>query len=103
LPSTAISGALLRVETDSFTVLFPGDISSGVEQELVNQEFPLEADILLAAHHGLPGSNSKIFIEAIRPQVLIVSNRSGNDYLKNNEDENILRSCCPPHNTALLL
>jgi competence protein ComEC len=85
------SGALLRVETDSFTVLFPGDISSGVEQELVNQEFPLEADILLAAHHGLPGSNSKIFIEAIRPQVLIVSNRSGNDYLKNNEDENIFQ------------
>lgn len=53
--------------------LFPGDIDGDVEKELVATGKKVNADILLAAHHGSKGSNSNIFLEKVAPRYLVVS------------------------------
>lgn len=66
-------GLVLRLETASFSVLFPGDISKSREQELVDAGEPLDADILLSPHHGSATSNSSEFLAEVSPSYMVVS------------------------------
>jgi competence protein ComEC len=66
-------GLVLKLETPSFSVLFPGDISRNREQELISSRVPLKADILLSAHHGSSTSNSEQFLAEVSPAYMVVS------------------------------
>ena len=59
---------VLRISSPGGSVLLTGDIERSIEQLLVRQ-FPkrLDADILLAPHHGSATSSSAAFIRAVRP------------------------------------
>lgn len=67
-------GLILRYRHNQFTSLFPGDISSSAEKKLVSQAKPIQSDILLASHHGSATSNSNLFLETVKPDMLVVSN-----------------------------
>ncbi len=69
------SGLIIGYRHDGFSALFPGDISSSVEKQLVEKEMVRQANILLSPHHGSATSNSVLFLKTIQPKLLVVSNR----------------------------
>lgn len=67
------NGLIIRYRDDEFAALFPGDISAAIEHDLVTAELDLKADILLSPHHGSSTSNSREFLKAVNPSVMVVS------------------------------
>ncbi|MBW2329329.1 MAG: MBL fold metallo-hydrolase, partial [Deltaproteobacteria bacterium] len=55
------------------TFLFPADISRKSENILIKERVKLTADVLLAPHHGSATSNSKQYITAVNPSLIVVS------------------------------
>ncbi len=65
-------GLVLFAELDGWRILLPGDIDMEAEKQLLTANIPA-SEILLAAHHGSKTSNSKEFINALNPELVIVS------------------------------
>lgn len=62
-------------------ILMTGDIQKTVEEELLNSEQDISANIYKAAHHGSNTSNSLELLEKVNPEyVLISSNNGDNNY-----------------------
>ena len=55
------------------SVLLPGDIEEEVEGELVKDGAPLASTILKAAHHGSCSSTTQRFLDAVDPEVVVIS------------------------------
>jgi competence protein ComEC len=72
---------VLRLDTNKLSYLFPGDINSFMEKELITKKKRLKADILLAAHHGSSSSNSSDFMNAVDPSYLVISTGRQNPFL----------------------
>jgi competence protein ComEC len=65
---------VLKVQYGRKAFLFPGDIMRNAESELVmTKKDLLRSDILIAPHHGSKTSSAANFIEAVDPEVVIVS------------------------------
>ena len=64
---------VLKYTQGSRAFLFPADISRKSENILVKNQVDLTADVLLAPHHGSLTSNSRQFIEAVSPSLIVVS------------------------------
>jgi len=76
------ASCVLRVETaDGQVVLLPGDIEVAVEQHLVEtQREKLAADVLVAPHHGSRTSSSQVFVDAVRPRLVLFPVGYGNRF-----------------------
>ncbi|HEX6926167.1 MAG TPA: DNA internalization-related competence protein ComEC/Rec2 [Longimicrobiaceae bacterium] len=71
--------ALLRY--GEFSLLLPGDASSDVERELIRRYGAhLDADVLKAGHHGSATSTSASFLQAVDPELVVISVGRGNRY-----------------------
>jgi competence protein ComEC len=64
---------VLEVRYGDVSVILPGDIGSDIEQALRASLRPAAVRVLKVAHHGSATSTSAPFVEALRPQVAIVS------------------------------
>lgn len=65
---------VLKVSGHNLSVLIPGDIESRAESSLVRQfGQQLKADVLLVPHHGSLTSSSAVFLNHVKPAVVIVS------------------------------
>jgi competence protein ComEC len=71
--STNNAGMVLRLRTNGHTVLFPADIQVATERELTALAH-VEADVLVAPHHGSAESTTRDFIDAVKPGVIVSSN-----------------------------
>ncbi len=90
-----------RLVYDQMEFLLTGDIEKDVEQYLVSH-WPvdrLRSDVLKVPHHGSKTSSSQKFLEAVNPQVAIISvgqeNRYGHphsDVLKRLKDFSVYRT-----------
>lgn len=60
--------------------LFTGDISQAEEEKLVRSPFDLNIDVLKVAHHGSNSSSGETFIQAIQPQIALISVGRNNRY-----------------------
>ncbi len=60
-------------ERGSASFLLPGDIETERERHLVASSADLDADVLLAPHHGAKGSSSEEFWRAVSPELVVVS------------------------------
>lgn len=67
------SGLVIKVSAQHVSVLFPGDIESTDERELVAAQADVQSSFMLAAHHGSKTSNTTRFLQAVRPQAIFVS------------------------------
>ena len=67
------ASCVLKVSTARHTILLTGDIESRVERQLLGSDIKLDADILLAPHHGSRTSSSPDFIEAVSPVYVVFS------------------------------
>ena len=63
----------MRLVYDDFTFLFTGDAEQAGEAEMLAGERPLNALVFKAGHHGSNSSSSAPFLQAVQPQIIIVS------------------------------
>ncbi len=65
---------VLKAAYQGHSILFPGDIMAASEKELAAEAArDLSATILIAPHHGSKSSNTAQFLDAVKPEVVIVS------------------------------
>ena len=67
------SGVTLRVSYGEVSFLLPADIHRYTEEVLVASGTTLGATVLKAAHHGSATSSSQAFLNAVQPEVVVVS------------------------------
>jgi competence protein ComEC len=67
------SSMVLRISYGRESLLFAGDVEAKGEHELVASRAELHATILKVPHHGSRTSSSADFIEAVHPQVAVIS------------------------------
>ncbi|HPQ42976.1 MAG TPA: DNA internalization-related competence protein ComEC/Rec2 [Syntrophales bacterium] len=67
------NGIVMKITFGNTSILLPADISGVAEAELVASGEDLRADILMAPHHGAETSSTTGFIEAVRPEIVVIS------------------------------
>ena len=67
------SSCVLKVSNAKYSVLLTGDIEAMVERRLLRLALNLDADILIAPHHGSKTSSTRRFIEAVSPDYAVFS------------------------------
>ena len=66
------SCCVLRVSVGNKAILLPGDIEKKAERYLLEKQLPfLQANILVAPHHGSRTSSTQNFIHAVNPQYVL--------------------------------
>lgn len=74
------TGIVSRLSFRGVSALFAADVSKAVEENLVQEGALITSDILKVSHHGSKNSSSPLFIEAVRPQIAVISVGEGNSY-----------------------
>ncbi len=75
------SSCVLRIETPYGAVLLAGDIGHREEAALLRDSAgTLRADVVVVPHHGSAGSSSPAWVEAVSPQLALVSAGHGNRF-----------------------
>ena len=71
---------VLRVDYGNTSFLLTGDMESDAERDLVNSGANLKADVLQVGHHGSSTSTSYIFLNAVLPEMGVISCGVNNKY-----------------------
>lgn len=71
---------VIRLNYGQSSVLFTGDISDEVEEELVKSGLVGDVDVLKVAHHGSKFSSSSEFIDTADPQIGLIYSGNNNRY-----------------------
>jgi beta-lactamase superfamily II metal-dependent hydrolase len=75
------NSVVLKLTYGNFSALLTGDMEERNEARLVFKNATiLDADILKAGHHGSRTSSSSAFMNAVTPEVVIISLGAGNSY-----------------------
>jgi len=74
------NSVVLRLTYGNFTMLFTGDAETETEAELVKAKLPIRAQILKVGHHGSRHATSERFLNAVKPDVAIISCGADNRY-----------------------
>lgn len=65
---------VIKVSFGSKSILFPGDIMAYAEREIVSTHGDeLKSTVLVAPHHGSRMSSTAMFLEKVKPEVVIIS------------------------------
>jgi len=60
------------------TFLFTGDLSKKGETRIMNKYNLAEVDVLKAGHHGSKTSSGEVFLDQIKPKIIVISVGSNN-------------------------
>lgn len=71
---------VMTLDDGVINFLLPGDIEKKVENELVAENAPLQADFLKVPHHGSKTSSTDAFVAAVAPKFAVVSVGDGNQF-----------------------
>ncbi len=71
---------VLRLSYGRTSFLLTGDMSAGLERELLSTGATVESTFLKVAHHGSRSSSTTAFLEAVDPEVAVISVGGGNPY-----------------------
>jgi competence protein ComEC len=71
---------VLDVRHGGVSILLMGDVGASVEREIIPLLRPARIRILKAGHHGSRTSTSQEFLDALRPQIAIISCGRGNTF-----------------------
>lgn len=80
-----ISG-VLRLTYGNTSFMFTGDTEDVVEEELVSSGLDIAATVLKCGHHGSSTSTTNDFLQAVQPQLCVISCGAGNRYGHPNEE-----------------
>lgn len=71
---------ILKISYGETSFLFQGDAESQVENDLLFSDYDLTADVLKLGHHGSKTANTEKYIDAVNPQLAVISCGQGNSY-----------------------
>ena len=71
---------VFTAEYKDTSLLFTGDTVKSVENQILENGFDVDVDVLKAAHHGSTTSNSDSFIDAVSPEYAVISCGLNNSY-----------------------
>jgi competence protein ComEC len=72
---------VFKLTWDQFSMLFPGDIQAGRESLLAgDKNNRLSAGILLSPHHGSNSSSTRVFLDQVAPETVVISCGFNNPY-----------------------
>ncbi len=75
------NSVVLKLTYGEFSALLTGDMEEGNEARLVSENTTaLDVDVLKVGHHGSRTSSSVPFLNAVTPEVVIISLGAGNSY-----------------------
>lgn len=75
------NSVILRITYGEVSFLFTGDAGRKQEERLINVFGPLlKSDVLKAGHHGSKSSSSPLFMDAVSPELTVVSNGYRNKF-----------------------
>lgn len=82
------SSIIIKLIYKDISFLFTGDAEIEVENELVefasnfeiDKKIDLHADVFKAGHHGSDTSNSKSFLDLVKPEIVIIQSGKNNDF-----------------------
>ncbi len=77
LNNSSIVAKLIYQETK---FLLTGDAEIEVEQELVKSNIDLSSQVLKAGHHGSDTSSSLEFLQAVKPEIVVIQVGTDNDF-----------------------
>ena len=72
--------AVLKLSFGSTSFLFTGDAEDISEDQILQANYNLKADLLKVGHHGSTSSTSAAFLEKVSPQYAIICVGKDNDY-----------------------
>lgn len=64
---------VLHLQYGQISFLLGGDIEAPIEQNLVRLHTPLAATVLKSNHHGSKTSSTEAFLNAVNPQIVVIS------------------------------
>lgn len=70
----------IKLQNGANSFLFTGDAEVKSENEMLQNGINLDADVLKLGHHGSSTSNSHNFLDAVTPDIAIISVGEGNSY-----------------------
>ena len=71
---------VLRIDYGSTSFLLTGDMEKTAETDLVNSGANLKADVLQVGHHGSSTSTGYVFLNAVLPEMAVISCGVDNKY-----------------------
>lgn len=71
---------VLRLTYGDTAFLFTGDAEAQEEADILNNGIDIQADVLKVGHHGSNTSTYPDFLEAVAPEVAVISCGENNDY-----------------------
>ncbi len=71
---------VVRVDAGKTGFLFMGDAESAAETALLQSKQPIDADILVAGHHGGSTSSIQDFLDAVNPKTVVIPVGADNPY-----------------------
>lgn len=71
---------ITRVTVGKFSSMFSGDAASRVEQQIIEQNVPIQSTLYHVGHHGSKESSSLAWLEKINPKIAIYSAGKNNSY-----------------------
>lgn len=75
------NSVVMKLTYGNFTALFTGDMEQYVEERLVRErKASLDADVLKVGHHGSRYSSTDPFLQAVSPEVAVISAGANNSY-----------------------
>jgi beta-lactamase superfamily II metal-dependent hydrolase len=75
------NSVVMKLTYGNFTALFTGDMEQYVEERLVRErKAALDADVLKVGHHGSRYSSTDPFLQAVSPEVAVISAGANNSY-----------------------
>ncbi|MGC8839638.1 MAG: ComEC/Rec2 family competence protein, partial [Anaerolineae bacterium] len=80
LPGDNNGSLVLRVRFGGVALLLTGDLEQGGEEVLLRSGQPLQSAVLKVAHHGSARGTTSAFLEAVGPDLAIVSVGTGNRF-----------------------
>lgn len=71
---------VIKVSMGEMDVLMTGDAETPVENKMLENNMPLDCEILKVGHHGSTTSTSQKFLQAVSPDIALISCSIGNKY-----------------------
>jgi competence protein ComEC len=78
--STNNDSVVIRLTYGDVAVLLPGDIEAPVEEALARSGVNLASTVLKVPHHGGKSSTSQVFLDAVGPQIAVISVGEDNSF-----------------------
>ena len=72
--------SVLKIVFKDTSFIFMGDAQKLSEDEILNENYNLQSDVIKIGHHGSRTSSSEDFIKKVNPKIAIISCGASNDF-----------------------